>query len=61
MLSEPRNKEIVCFLFVCFANCYNPAVSAGLCCTYVYLFYCLVICGSRIVILANCVTLYNIV
>ena len=40
--------------------CFKPAVSAGL---FVYKFHCLVICcrgpQGRIVILANCVTLYK--
>ena len=42
---------------------FNPAVSAGLYCIYTYVFYFLVICckgpQGRIVILTNCVTLYN--
>ena len=38
------------------ANCFNPAVSAGLCCIYVILFSWP---QGRIVILANCVTIYK--
>ena len=49
----------------CDANCLNLAVSAGLCFTYVYMVYCLVICcrgpQGRIVILANCDTLYKLI
>ena len=34
---------LVCFGSIhCDTNCFNPAVSTGLCCTYVYMFHCLV-------------------
>ena len=53
---------LVCFSIIhCDANCFNPVVSAGLCCTYVYTLYCLVARfrgpQGRIVMLAYCVTL----
>ena len=56
---------LVCFSIIhCDANCFNPAVSAGLFCTNVYMIYCLVISfrgPQYIVILANRATLYKIV